>query len=130
MSSRARALEPREFTYLFFTLMAESDNDDSFDESQLYPWCLEWFEGDQVRASDFVARFLALIRLLDDPRCQPWLLRDEQRLRLHPALMEVAATLRTRNNGSFPDRPFFNAVEQAARERYADFSFASARPKI
>jgi hypothetical protein len=123
MSSRAQAFEPRIFTYLFFSLMAETDNDEAFDENQLYPWCLERFDGDHERTGDFIARFLSLIRLLDDQRSQPWLLKQAQRLRLHPALMEVAATLRTRNNGSFPDRPFFAEVAKVARSRYPDFSF-------
>jgi hypothetical protein len=44
-------------------------------------------------------------------------------MKFHPALFEVAASARTRKNGSFPERPFFRRVGEVAADKYPDFSF-------
>ena len=126
MALRADALDPREFTRLFFTVMNESQQDESFGEGRLYGWCMERFDNDRRKTDSFIHRFLGLIDLMDRPEAEPWLLQLDDQMKLHPALLETAATLRTRKNGSFPDRRFFDEVNAIAESLYADFSFDEA----
>ena len=124
MALRAQAFEPSEFTVLFFTLLTESENDESFGREKLYPWCMERFNDDQRAAESFIDRFLSLIKLIDHEQAQPYVFVSNNVMKLHPAMLEVAATLRTRKNGSFPDRRFFAEVDEIAECHYADFRFS------
>lgn len=123
MTSRADSFDPREFTVLFFTVMAESQQDKSWGEGRLFGWCMQRFDNDRRKTESFIQRFLGLIDLMDRPEAEPYLLRLGDEMKLHPALLDTAARLRTRKNGSFPDRRFFDEVAAMASSLYADFNF-------
>ena len=123
MSKRPAAIDTRDFTYLFFAVMEESEHSQHFDENELFPWCMEIFNDDRKRSKAFITRFLALIQMMNHARASTWVVHENDRIRLHPAMFEAAASLRTRSNGSFPERRFFEEVEHQAQSRYADFSF-------
>lgn len=124
MALRAQPFDPSEFTVLFFTVMTESENDKSLGEGQLYGWCMERFKNNQRKSQSFIHRFLGLINLMDRPEAQPFLFQHNNEIKLHPAMLEVASTLRTRKNGSFPDRRFFADVHEIAASHYPDFRFS------
>jgi hypothetical protein len=48
---------------------------------------------------------------------------ESGQMKFHPALFEVAASARTRKNGSFSERVFFKRVGELAVGKYPDFSF-------
>ncbi len=126
MSARAEAIDSHEFTVMFFTILIESEQDEGFDKDRLYDYCMAHFDGDQRKTDSFMHRFFNLLHLSEHAEARPYLRRDDSQIRFHPALMETAATLRTRNNGSFPDRRFFAEVRRLADSRYRDFSFDDA----
>ena len=78
------------------------------------------FPDDDAAFRSALARFRALMHLFSRNALSRWSkLREGGRTALHPAVIDVAASMRLAGNGHFPPRKFDQAVERTARERYA-----------
>ena len=71
-------------------------------------------EGDTVRFMAIMQRIFAFTKLQDDERLSRWTRKsdkDPDRMEIHGAVLEVAATLPLERNGRFDEDAFFKAVE-------------------
>lgn len=67
-------------------------------------------------------RFSAMMDLLNRNALDVWVRRTEnhERSMLHPAVLDVAATMRVNKNGRFAPRKFIEQVALIAAENYGD----------
>lgn len=80
------------------------------------------YADDPARCDAAIARFSALMHLFTRDRLGPWVrtsaghadARD-----IHPAVVHVAARMRLKRNGRFPERRFIEALEEFARSELA-----------
>ncbi len=81
------------------------------------------YETDEARFLSALFRFRALMDLISGDALGRWVrssIRREGASRLHPAVLDVASSMRVSKNGKFAVRKFLRAVEETARSRYAD----------
>lgn len=86
----------------------------------------ELFGDDPPLGNAFLARFLALVDVLDMRELSPWRSADpgvSGQIRLHPALVTAAARIRLNANGKFPRNKLVRLVEDISTSRYADWSW-------
>lgn len=80
---------------------------------------------DQAGFESALYRFRALMELISKDALGPWArssIRRQGALRLHPAVLDVASSMRLSKNGSFAVKKFLRQVETTARARYADLA--------
>jgi hypothetical protein len=80
---------------------------------------------DEARFLSALFRFRALMDLISGGALGRWVrssIRREGANRIHPAVLDVASSMRVSKNGKFAVQKFLRAVEQTARSRYADLS--------
>lgn len=124
MSKRLETLNPTKFAAYCFAVLEESEKrGDVIDDDELYELAIGISEGNSERAMAFFMRFHGFIEMTFRPEAEEYISDVSGRMMFHPALLEVAASIRTRKNGSFPDRVFFNQVAELAAGRYRDFDF-------
>lgn len=80
---------------------------------------------DQAGFESALYRFRALMELISKGALGPWArssIRHQGALRLHPAVLDVASSMRLSKNGSFAVTKFLKQVEATARSHYADLA--------
>lgn len=123
MGKRAACLDMDRFAVLFFAIMRESEGRrHALDDAGLLRIAMHAFDHQKEQAEAFRLRFLALIEMLNTEEAGAYVDSTEGRMVIHPAMLEAASVVRTRHNGTFPKRPFFEAVGRIAREHYGDFT--------
>ncbi len=83
------------------------------------------YETDETRFLSALFRFRALMDLISGDALGRWLrssIRREGANRVHPAVLDVASSMRVSKNGKFAVRKFLRVVEETARSRYTDLS--------
>lgn len=79
------------------------------------------FRDDNVAFRSALARFNALMHLFTRNALGPWSqIRDGGRTAMHPAVIDVASSMRLSTNGHFAPRKFVAAVADVARRLYPD----------
>ena len=79
------------------------------------------FPHDEEAFRGALARFNALMTLLSRNALGPWAqVRDGGRTAMHPAVVDVASSMRLSANGRFAPRKFTTAVAEVARRLYPD----------
>ena len=79
------------------------------------------FPHDEQRFRSALARFNALMNLLSRDALGPWAqLRAGGRTAMHPAVIDVASSMRLSANGGFAPRKFTAAVAETAQRLYRD----------
>jgi len=79
------------------------------------------FADDEVAFRSALARFNALMNLFARNALGPWSqIRDGGRTAMHPAVIDVASSMRLSTNGHFAPRKFVTAVADVARRLYPD----------
>lgn len=77
------------------------------------------FADDEVAFRSALARFNALMNLFARNTLGPWSqIRDGGRTAMHPAVIDVASSMRLSTNGHFAPRKFVHAVADVARRLY------------
>ena len=80
----------------------------------------EYFEDDEAGLNSLMWRFGALMKLLELKILQRWIKLDEnQSMRIHPAVLDVASYLRLSRNGRFAQKKFLQAVNAVALQNYS-----------
>jgi len=124
MPKRLEALDSKKFTTFCLVVLLESEErGDVLDDAELFGFALELSGGNEGLAEAYCLRFRGFIEMSFHPAAAKYVSDESGQLRFHPALFEVAASARTRKNGSFPERPFFKRVDAVAADKYDDFSF-------
>lgn len=124
MPTRAKSINTNLFAAFCFTVLEESEiRDDILDDEELYELALRISKNDSLTAEAFLIRFQGFIEMSGRPEAKEFLSDHRERLMFHPALFEAAAQVRTRHNGSFPERPFFRKAKELASTKYTDFNF-------
>ena len=124
MSKRLAILDTKKFTTFCFVVLGESESrGDVIDDEELFDLALGLANDDEDLAEAYCVRFRGFIEMSFHPQGVSYVYDDAGQIKFHPALFEVAASARTRKNGSFPDRPFFKRVGEVAKGKYSDFSF-------
>ncbi len=124
MSKRLEALDVRKFTAFCFVVLEESEyRGDVLDDDELFDLALELANENEELAESYCIRFRGFIEMSFQPEAKKYVSNESGQMRFHPALFEVAASARTRKNGSFPNRPFFKRVGEVTVVKYHDFSF-------
>lgn len=122
MGKRAVALDVDRFAILFFAVMRdETERKRPLDNARLLEIAMYAFENRREQAEAFRTRFLGLMQMLNSEKAGGYIENKEGKMVIHPALLEAASKVRTRHNGTFPERTFFEAVERIAGEHYRDF---------
>lgn len=125
MAKRAMALDMDRFAALFFALMRDSDERQGpFSPEELLNIGLYVFDNETERAEAFRTRFVGLLDMLGTEEAKSYIGSSDEKMIIHPAVIEAASQVRTRHNGSFPKRPFFETVERLAKEHYHDFDLS------
>ncbi len=79
----------------------------------------EYFEDDEPGLKSLMWRFGALMYLLERKILQRWIKLDQnQSMRIHPAVLDVASYLRLSRNGRFAQKKFVQAVNAVALQNY------------
>ena len=81
------------------------------------------YETDETRFLSALFRFRALMDLISRKALGRWVrssIRREGANRVHPAVLDVASSMRVSRNGKFAVRNFLSTVEKTARSHYAD----------
>ena len=80
----------------------------------------EYFEDDEPGLKSLIWRFGALMNLLERKVLQRWIKQDQnQSMRIHPAVLDVASYLRLSSNGRFAQKKFVQAVNAVALQNYS-----------
>ena len=124
MSKRLTAIDVKKFTAFCLVVLRESeDRGDVLDDVELFDLALGIADDNEDLANSYCIRFRGFIEMSFQPEAKRYVSDESGQMMFHPALFEVAASARTRNNGSLPERPFFKRVGEVAAGKYADFSF-------
>jgi len=127
MAKRVIPLDMDRFAALFFALMRDSEERQGpFSPAELLDIGMYVFDNDTAQAQAFRTRFSGLLEMLSTEEANSYIGGNEEKMVIHPAIIEVASWVRTRHNGSFPKRPFFEAVERIAKTHYSDFDLHAA----
>jgi hypothetical protein len=128
MAKRVRPLDMDRFAALFFALMRDSEERQGpFSSAELLDIGMYGFDNDTAQAEAFRTRFSGLLEVLSTEEAKRYIGGDEEKMVIHPAIIEVASWVRTRHNGSFPKRPFFETVERIVKTYYSDFDLHAAK---
>lgn len=131
MAKRVMPLEMNRFAALFFALMRDSgERQGPLGPEELLEIGLYVFDNDPAQAEAFRSRFSGLLEILNTEQAKSYIGGNEDRMIIHPAVIEAASTVRTRHNGTFPAGPFFKAVERIAKSHYAEFDLSAASDEL
>ncbi len=117
----------------FLTLigpLADEADDEFFSEDTVVEIGTELFGEAPELIDAFVARFTALLPLLDLPDAGPWCYESPEGdvFRVHPALLSAAAEVRLNDNGKFPRRLFFDRVDTLAATDFPGWDWDDPDP--